>query len=110
MKKIISIVIVKIHKIGEGSEICNYAFIDNVLNERRYQDLDRLALILVIIGALNWLLVGLFQFDLVAAIFGGQDELLSRFVYTLVGLAGIWCISLLFREREKVDNQNRNRT
>jgi hypothetical protein len=58
-----------------------------------------LALILVIAGALNWLLVGLFQFDLVASIFGGQSSFISRTIYTLVGLAGIWSISLLFRER-----------
>ena len=64
--------------------------------------MDRLALILVIVGALNWLLVGLFRLDLVAYIFGGQDALLSRIVYTLVGLAGVWAITLLFREREKV--------
>lgn len=64
--------------------------------------MTRLALILVIIGALNWLLVGLFRFDLVASIFNGQTAPLSRVVYTLVGLAGIYCISLLFREREEV--------
>ncbi len=63
--------------------------------------MDRLALILVIIGALNWLMVGLFQVDVVAAIFGGSDSLLSRAVYTLVGLAGIWSITLLFRERNR---------
>jgi len=63
--------------------------------------MDRLALILIIVGALNWLLVGLFQFDLVATIFGGQSSLISRAVYILVGLAGIWAISLLFRERSK---------
>ncbi len=63
--------------------------------------MDRLALILVIVGALNWLLVGLFQFDLVASLFGGQDALLSRLVYTLVGIAGIWSFSLLFRDRER---------
>lgn len=63
--------------------------------------MDRLALLLVVIGALNWLLVGVFQFDLVAAIFGGQSSMLSRIVYSLVGLAGIWSISLLFRERGK---------
>ena len=62
--------------------------------------LDRLSLILTIIGALNWGSIGLFQFDLVAWIFGGQDALLSRIVYTVVALAGIWCISLLFRERD----------
>lgn len=63
--------------------------------------MDRLSLVLVIIGALNWLLIALFQFDLVASLFGGQEALLSRIVYGLVGLAGIWCITLLFREREK---------
>lgn len=61
--------------------------------------MDRLALILVIIGALNWGLIGLFQYDLVASLFGGQGALLSRAVYTLVGIAGAYCISLLFRER-----------
>lgn len=59
--------------------------------------MDRLALLLVIVGALNWLLVGLFNFDLVAAIFGGQNSFLSRAVYILVGLAGVWSIGLLFR-------------
>lgn len=62
--------------------------------------LDRIALILVIVGALNWGSIGLFQFDIVAFLFGGQAMLLSRIVYTLVALAGLWCISLLFRERE----------
>ncbi|KUO70841.1 MAG: DUF378 domain-containing protein [Clostridia bacterium BRH_c25] len=71
--------------------------------------MDRLALILVIVGALNWLLVGLLQFDLVAALFGGQDALLSRLVYTLVGVAGIWSVSLLFRDRERVENRNKNK-
>ncbi|WP_027415504.1 DUF378 domain-containing protein [Aneurinibacillus terranovensis] len=61
--------------------------------------MDRLALILVIVGALNWLLVGLFQWDLVAALFNGESSFLSRVVYSLVGLAGLYCISLLFRER-----------
>lgn len=61
--------------------------------------LDRISLILTIIGALNWGSIGLFQFDLVAWIFGGQDAILSRVVYTVVALAGVWCISLLFRER-----------
>ena len=60
--------------------------------------MDYTALVLTIIGALNWALVGIFQFDLVAWIFGGQAAVLSRVVYTLVGAAGIWCISLLFRE------------
>jgi hypothetical protein len=58
---------------------------------------DKTALLLVIIGAINWLLVGLFQFDLVAAIFGGQTGAISRIIYSLVGLAGLWCITLLFK-------------
>ncbi|KUO97168.1 DUF378 domain-containing protein [Ferroacidibacillus organovorans] len=62
--------------------------------------MTKLALVLVIIGALNWLLVGLFQFDLVAAIFGGHFTLLSRVVYTLIGLAGIYTIGLLFRDTD----------
>lgn len=65
--------------------------------------LDRLALILTIVGALNWGSIGLFQFDLVAWIFGGQDAILSRIIYTVIALAGVWCISLLFRERESED-------
>ena len=60
---------------------------------------DRIALILTIIGAANWGSVGLFKFDIVAWIFGGQDAILSRIVYTLVALAGAWCVSLLFRDR-----------
>lgn len=62
--------------------------------------LDKISLVLVIIGALNWGSIGLFQFDIVAWIFGGQGAILSRIVYTIVALAGIWCISLLFRESE----------
>jgi len=62
--------------------------------------LDTVALILTIIGALNWGLIGLFKFDLVAWIFGGQTALLSRIIYGLVGLAGLWCITLLFRKRD----------
>ena len=59
--------------------------------------MDVFALILAIIGCVNWGLVGLFQFDLVAWIFGGQAALLSRIVYALVGLAGLWCISFFCR-------------
>lgn len=58
---------------------------------------DKICLILAIIGCLNWGLVGLFSFDLVAWIFGGSGALLSRIIYTVIALAGIWCISLLFR-------------
>jgi len=62
--------------------------------------LDRLSLILVIVGALNWGSVGLFRFDLVAWLCGGADSVVARIIYTVVALAGIWCISLLFRPRE----------
>ena len=61
--------------------------------------LDRIALILVIIGALNWGAVGLFGLDLVAFLLGGQMAVFSRVIYSLVGIAGLWCVSLLFRER-----------
>ena len=66
--------------------------------------LDRIALLLVIIGAVNWGSVGLFQFDLVSWIFGGQDALVSRIVYTVIALAGLWCVSLLFRSREAIED------
>ncbi|MDD3840035.1 MAG: DUF378 domain-containing protein [Clostridia bacterium] len=59
---------------------------------------DRLALILVIIGALNWGLIGLFRFDLVASLFGGQASPLSRIIYFLVGIAGLYSIIFLFRD------------
>ncbi len=69
--------------------------------------LDKLALILVIIGAVNWGSIGLFQFDIVGWIFGGQSAIVSRIIFTVVALAGIWCISLLFRENEVlVDNKD----
>ncbi len=62
---------------------------------------DITALVLVIIGAINWGSVGLFGFDLVAALFGGQAALMSRIIYSLVGLAGIWSITLLFKSKEE---------
>ena len=67
--------------------------------------LDRISLILTIIGGINWLLVGLFRFDLVAYICGGQAAMLSRIIYTVVGVAALWCISLLFRERIPEDGR-----
>ena len=66
--------------------------------------MDRIALILTIIGALNWGSIGLFQFDIVAWICGGQDALVSRIIYTVIALAGIWCISLIFRARESFES------
>ena len=68
--------------------------------------LDRIALILVIVGALNWGSVGLFRFDIVSWICGGQGSVLARIIYTVVALAGIWCISLLFRDREEAYGRN----
>ena len=68
--------------------------------------IDRLALILVIIGALNWGGIGLFSFDTVAWICGGQGSAVARIIYTLVAIAGIWCVSLLFREREIIESKH----
>ena len=65
--------------------------------------MDRIALVLVIVGGLNWGGVGIFGFDMVAALFGGQSGAISRVIYTLVGLSALWCISLLFRERDVAD-------
>ena len=65
--------------------------------------LDRLALILTIVGALNWGSIGLFKFDIVDWICGGQTAGVSRIIYTLVAIAGVWCISLLFRARESFE-------
>ena len=64
---------------------------------RNMKIMDRIALALIIIGALNWGSIGLFSFDIVAWIGGGMGAVFSRIVYTLVALAGLWCISLLFR-------------
>lgn len=72
--------------------------------------LQRIALTLTIIGAINWGLIGFLNFDLVAAIFGGQTAFLSRVVYALVGLAGLFCLTLLFdpvKEDRKEDTRQR---
>lgn len=61
---------------------------------------DKIALVLAIIGGINWGSIGLFKFDIVAWIFGGQTAILSRIIYTVVALAALWCISLLFRDTE----------
>ena len=65
--------------------------------------MDRIDLALAIIGGINWGSIGLFRFDIVAWLFGGQAATVSRVIYTLVGLAALWCISLLFRPREEDD-------
>jgi len=63
--------------------------------------IDKIALVLAIIGALNWGGIGLFGFDTVAFLCGGQMALLSRIIYALVGLAGLWCITMLFHPNEE---------
>lgn len=60
--------------------------------------MDKTALCLVIVGAINWGLIGLFGFDLVGALFGGQMSILSRIIFTVVGLAGLWSITILFKD------------
>lgn len=65
--------------------------------EKKRMLIDTIALVLTIIGAINWLLVGVFQFDIVAWLFGGQGAILSRILYTIIGAAGVWCITLLFK-------------
>ena len=82
-----------------------WEFYGQPLNVMEVKHMDTIALILSIIGSLNWGLVGIFQFDLVAWLFGGQDAILSRIVYALVGLAGLWCISLLFRKGQHIDGE-----
>ena len=65
--------------------------------------MDRIALILAIIGGINWGSIGLFKFDIVAWIYGGQTAVVSRVIYTIVGLAAIWSISLLLRKNVPAD-------
>ena len=64
--------------------------------------LDKIALVLLVIGGLNWGLVGIFQFDLVSWLFGGTGAVLSRAVYILVAISALWCITLLFRPDERL--------
>ena len=68
---------------------------------------DKIALILLIVGGLNCGSVGLFSFDLVAWICGGQTSLISRVIYTVVGLSALWCISLLFRQDSLTAEEDR---
>ena len=65
--------------------------------------MDKIALGLAIVGGLNWGSIGIFGFDFVAALFGGQTSAISRVIFTLVGLAAVWCVSLLFRESDPVE-------
>ncbi|MEG0547077.1 MAG: DUF378 domain-containing protein [Oscillospiraceae bacterium] len=66
--------------------------------------LDKIALVLLVIGGLNWGSIGLFQFDIVGWLFGGQAAIISRIIYSIVALSAVWCISLLFRENEMVES------
>lgn len=79
-------------------------FTKKELNFRTIMILDRISLILLIIGGINWGSIGLFKFDIIAWIFGSQTAVISRIIYTIVGLCALWCISLLFRERNPVLN------
>ncbi len=63
--------------------------------------INKIALILIIVGALNWGAVGLFSFDLVAWLFGGATSILARIVYITIALAGLWCISMLFTSEDE---------
>lgn len=63
--------------------------------------IQRTALVIAIIGAINWGLIGFFRYDLIAAIFGGQTAAISRVIYAIVGLAGLYCISILFKPSEE---------
>lgn len=68
--------------------------------------LDKIALILTIIGGVNWGLIGIFQFDLVAWIFGSQSAIIARIIYTVIALAAIWCISILFQDCKEAAKEN----
>ena len=64
--------------------------------------MDKIALFILLIGGVNWGLVGLFSFDLVAWISGGPATIMARIIYVLVAIAGIWCISMLFHQNDEI--------
>ena len=66
--------------------------------------LDRLALIILIIGGLNWGSIGLFNFDIVSWIFSGSAHIVARIIFTIVGLCALWCVSILFKKNERVSS------
>ena len=68
--------------------------------------LDNIALILVIVGALNWGSIGLFGLDLVGMLFGGQGALISRIIFAVLGLAGLWSITMLFKDKVPADDRD----
>ena len=67
--------------------------------------MDRIALFILLIGGLNWGLVGLFRFDCIAWAFGGSASVISRLIYILVALSAVWCISLFFRRNEIIESR-----
>ncbi len=71
------------------------------MKHRLMNTLNKIALVLCIIGGLNWGSIGFFQFDFIAWIFGGQDSMVSRIVYVIVAVAAVWCISIIFEEEEE---------
>lgn len=81
------------------------ALVSRLEEEAQPMIMDKIALVLAIIGGLNWGSIGIFGFDFVAFAFGGQTGAISRVVYTLVGLSAIWCISLLFRDHDTIDER-----
>ena len=76
--------------------------------KERKRMLDKIALTLAIIGGINWGSIGLFQFDIVSWICGGSDSVLSRIIFTIVGISALWCISLLVRDRSEVFKTSRS--
>ena len=77
-----------------------------IMKGARIMLLDRICLSLIIVGAVNWGLVGLFSFDLVAWICGGSGTAVARIIYTVIALAGLWCVTLLFRSRDEAYERN----
>jgi uncharacterized membrane protein YuzA (DUF378 family) len=71
--------------------------------KERSEIMDTLALVLVIIGAINWGLIGLFGFDFIGTLFGGQMTLISRVIFSLVGLAGLYSLTFLMDNRLQTD-------
>lgn len=71
--------------------------------------MDKIALWILLIGGINWGLVGIFRFDLIAWAFGGSDSVISRILYIIVALAAVWCISLFFRKNELIGNDEISR-
>lgn len=92
------------HFVNNSFRTARCSVLMNKKSERNDKMLDRIALILLIIGGINWGLIGIFQFDLVAWAFGGSASIISRIVYVLVAISAVWCVSLFFRNNRLVEN------